>query len=198
MSLATPIDAGITAAVAQAVGRADAASAEIAVFDRLLAEQRARIALAAAMRVPDVTPEATITRGAEPEFTTGWRAGVGIAIPVFTRHRATVRLEEATLAALTAEREAALARIAGDVAAAGAIATAAGQQYLRYQSTIVPQAIEIERLAEDSYRLGRTGIAAYLQALQSSRDVRLRMLQAASDFQSALADLERATGAPLP
>ena len=53
-------------------------------------------------------------------------------------------------------------------------------------------------MAEDSYRLGQTGIAAFLQALQATRDARLRSLQAAADFQTALADLERAIGAPLP
>jgi outer membrane protein TolC len=53
-------------------------------------------------------------------------------------------------------------------------------------------------MAEDSYKLGQTAIAAYLQALQASRDVRLRSIQAAADLQSALADLERAIGALTP
>jgi outer membrane protein TolC len=52
-------------------------------------------------------------------------------------------------------------------------------------------------MAEDAYRLGQTNIAAYLQAVQSSRDVRLRSIQAAADLQNAIADLERAVGAPL-
>jgi hypothetical protein len=56
----------------------------------------------------------------------------------------------------------------------------------------------VERMAEDSYRLGQTGINAFLQALQASRDARLRSLQTAADLQTALVDLERAVGAPLP
>ncbi len=198
LSLATPLDAGITGAPGLPAAKADAAHVDLTVFDRQLDEQRTRIALAGAMRVPDLTPEVSLTRGAEPEFTTGWRAGLGVTVPLFTRNRAAVRLEEVTLTAMAAERAAAVSRIDGDVAAAGAVADSLGQQYLRYQATIVPQAIEIERLAEDSYRLGRTGIAAFLQALQTSRDVRLRMLQTAADFQSARATLERALGAPLP
>jgi cobalt-zinc-cadmium efflux system outer membrane protein len=121
-----------------------------------------------------------------------------MAVPIFTRHRAGVLLEEATLAQLRAERDAAIARITGEVTAAATIANSQRLQYVRYRDEIVPQAIEVERLAEDSYRLGRTGIAAYLQALQASRDVRLRTLQAAADYHSALADLERTIGAPLP
>ena len=85
------------------------------------------------------------------------------------------------------------------MAAATAVAGAQREQYLRYRDQIVPQAVEVENLAQDAYRLGQTGIAAYLQALQAARDVRLRSLQAQADLQSALTDLERAIGAsPLP
>jgi len=121
-----------------------------------------------------------------------------VTMPVFTTHRAAVRVEEATLTQLTSEREAALARISGEVASAAALAESQRQQYLRYRDEILPQALEVERMAEDSYKLGQTGIAAYLQALQASRDVRLRSIQSAADLQSALADLERATGALTP
>ena len=178
--------------------RARDASAELALIDRRLEEQRARIALARALQVADVTPEATITRGNEPEFSTGWRAAVGVVVPIFTRHRAGVLLEEANLTQLAAERNATLARITGEVMSAAIIADSQRQQYIRYRDQIIPQAQEVERLAEDSYMLGQTGIAALLQALQASRDVRLRSLQAAADFQTALSDLERAVGAPLP
>lgn len=197
MALATPLDAGVAITADLPAGAPDAA-VDIAVFASQIDEQRARVALAAALQTPDLLPEATLTRGAEPEFSTGWRVGLGVTVPLFTRNRAAVHLEEATLAAITAEKAAAQVRVGGDIAAARAEAGALGQQYRRYQSAIVPQAIEVERLAEDSYRAGRTGIAAYLQALQTTRDVRLRMLQTAADFQAALADLERAIGAPVP
>ena len=82
--------------------------------------------------------------------------------------------------------------------AAAAGAESQHQAYVRYRDVILPQAQQVEQLAQDSYQLGQTGIAALLQALQASRDVRLRSLEAVSQFQSALADLERAIGAPLP
>ena len=190
------LDVGPTVTTDAAIGRAQAANAELAVLDRRLAEQRARVTLAQALRQPDITPEATLTRRAEPEFSTGWRAAIAISVPVFTTHAAGVRVEEATVAQLTSERAAALARISGEVAAATAIADAQRTQYVRYRDEIVPQALEVERMAEDSYRLGQTGIAAYLQALQSTRDVRLRAIESAASLQNALADLERAIGAP--
>ena len=196
--LAEP-DLGAPVAFDAAMLRARAASTELAVLDRRIEEQRARIVLAHALRRPDITPEGSVTHGfgTEAEFQTGWKAAVAIAVPIFTTHKAGIQLEEVTLAQLTAEREATVSRIAGDVAAATAVASAQREQYLRYRDQIIPQAVEVENLAQDAYRLGQTGIAAYLQALQAARDVRLRSLQAQADLQTALTDLERAIGAPL-
>ena len=198
LPLTTPIDAGGPVTTAAAIELARAASTELAVLDRQIDEQRARLALARALRVPDVTPAATLTHDAGPEFTWGWRAAVSVTVPVFTTHKAGVLVEQATLDQLTAERQAALARITGDVTAAAASAEAEREAYVRYRDQILPQAQQVEQLAQDSYRLGQTGISALLQALQSSRDIRLRSLDAVSQFQTALADLERAIGAPLP
>ena len=182
-----------------ALARAKAASAELAVVDRRMDEQRARVALAKALRTPDLTPEGSLTRsfGEGAEFQTGWKAAVAVTMPLFTSHKAGVFLEESTLSQLTAERSAAEARIASDVAAATAVADAQRQQYVRYRDQIVPQAIQVETMANDAYRLGQTGIAAYLLALQATRDVRLAALQAEAELQTALTDLEKAIGAPL-
>ena len=193
----TVLDVGSALVADTLVTRARQFSAELIAIDRRIDEQRARIALAHALRAPDVTPEATLTRRAAPEFDTGWRAAVAVSIPVFTTHRAGVLVEESTLAQLTSEREAAATRISGEVTSAAAIAESQRLQYVRYRDEIVPQALEVERMAEDSYRLGQTPIAAYLQALQSTRDIRLRAIQATADLQNALADLERAAGATL-
>ena len=197
----TPIDTSLdiepALSVETVVARARQSSAELLAIDRRIDEQRARVALAHALRTPDVTPEAALTRRAQPEFDTGWRAAIAVAIPVFTTHAAGVRVEDATLAQLTSEREATAARISGEVTAAAAVAESQRLQFVRYRDEIVPQALELERMAEDAYRLGQTNIAAYLQAVQSSRDVRLRSIQAAADLQNAIADLERAIGAPI-
>lgn len=193
------VDLGVAIGFDAAMERARASSAELAVLDRRIEEQRARLALAQALRAPDVTPEGSVTRGFgnDAEFQTGWKAAVAVSLPIFTTHKAGVALEQSTLAQVMTERDAVLARITSEVAAATAIAAAQREQYLRYRDDIVPRALEVERMAESSYRLGQTGIAAYLQALQATRDVRLRSLQAEAELQTALTDLERAMGAPL-
>ena len=195
----SPADVQIQITFEAAMARARAESAELALIDRRLDEQRARVAVARSLQTPDVTPEAAITRGFGPdaEFQTGWKAALAVSIPIFTRHKAGVALEEAALAQLTAQRTAAESRIAGAVAAAIEIADGLRQQYVRYRDQILPQAVQVENMADDAYRLGQTGIAAYLQALQATRDVRLRALQSETELVAALADLERAMGAPL-
>jgi len=169
-TLSTNVDTGEPLATPAALMLAQTASTELVSLDRQIDAQRARIALAEALRVPDLTPTFTLTHRSEPDFTYGWRAGAAIT----------------------------LLRIQGDVTAASQRAQAQRQLFVRYRDEIIPQAQQVEQLAQDAYQLGQTGIAALLQALQATRDVRLRSLDAIDQFQTALTDLERAIGAPLP
>ena len=197
-TLSTDVDTGAPLGTMAALMLAQTASTELVSLDRQLEAQRARISLAEALRVPDLTPTFTLTHRSEPEFTYGWRAGAAITLPIFTTHKAGVLVERTTLDQLMAQRQATLVRIQGDVTAASQRAQAQRELFVRYRDQIIPQAQQVEQLAQDSYQLGQTGIAALLQALQATRDVRLRSLDAIDQFQTALADLERAIGAPLP
>jgi cobalt-zinc-cadmium efflux system outer membrane protein len=197
-TLSTSVDTGAPPAAQAALVLAERASAELVSLDRQIEAQRARIQLAEALRVPDVTPTFTLTHRAEPEFTYGWRAGAAITLPLFTTHRAGVLVEQTTLEQLIAQRQATLLRIQGDVTAAARRAQAQRELFVRYRDEIIPQAVQVEQLAQDAYQLGQTGIAVLLQALQATRDVRLRSLDAIDQFQTAVVDLERAIGAPLP
>jgi cobalt-zinc-cadmium efflux system outer membrane protein len=108
-----------------------------------------------------------------------------------------VAVEEAELARLQGERQATISRMSGGIAAALAHATAARDQIARYQNEILPLLAEAERQAQVAYTAGQTGLVPLVQALQTARTERQRGLQAMQDFQQALADLERAMGAPL-
>lgn len=171
-----------------------AASPDVVSLDREIDEAVARERLARAMRTPDPTVSGGLLLDAPPDFTYGWRAGVAIAIPLFTRHTADVQVETARVAQLRAQRAARIATVTGDVTSAAARAQAARRQYLRYRDEIVPQLSTIESMAEDSYRSGQTGLSAFLQALQAAREVRLRAADAGLEYQTALADLDRALG----
>jgi cobalt-zinc-cadmium efflux system outer membrane protein len=192
------LDAGSVPPAATAVRLALDASTELAVLDQGIAEQRAEVELARAEAVPDVTLGAGVTHYAPPDFLWGWRSALTLTLPIFTRGRAQVRLAEATLARLAAERDAVAARIEGEVFAAAANAEVQRQALLRFRDEVLPRAAEVERMAEDSYRSGQTGLTALLQSLQAVHDLRLQAVQAGTDYQIALADLERAMGVPLP
>jgi cobalt-zinc-cadmium efflux system outer membrane protein len=192
------LEEGALLDVDAAVHTALTASAELAALDRGIAEQQARVALARAEQVPDSTVAGTVTHRAEPEFDWGWHAALTLALPIFTRRGAAVQVEERTLDQLRAERAARAAEITAEVWAAAARAAPQQKQVHRFHDQILPQAEEVERMAEDSYRSGQTGLPALLQALQATRDLRLRALDAGAEFQNALADLESAMGAPLP
>jgi cobalt-zinc-cadmium efflux system outer membrane protein len=137
------------------------------------------------------------TYDAEPEFRYGWRVTGGVTVPVFTRHKAGVMVEEATLARLRGEREALVAQIAGGIAAALTRAAAARDQLMRYETSILPLALEAERQAQAAYSGGQISLPVLVQALMTARDTRQRGLQAGLDYQHALTELERAIGASI-
>lgn len=198
VAVSAGLDAGAVLAPDAAVRLALVSSTELTVLDLGLATQRAQLELARAETYRDLTAGAGVTHHSPPDFDWGWRASLTIPLPLFNRGRAQVRLEQATLARLQAERDAAAARVRGEVFSAAAAATTQRRAFLRYRDEILPRAAEVERMAEDSYRSGQTGLVALLQSLQSVHDLRLQAVQAGTDYQNALADLERAIGAPLP
>ncbi len=195
--LSDTLEGGVLPAMDAAVAQALAANADIRVLDRQVDEARARMALATAMRRPDPSVSATLTYGAQPEFTAGWRFGAVVALPIFTTGRADVAVAQATLTRAQADRDARAAQVSGAVAAAVARAAAARQAVQRYQTDILPAAQQVETMAQESYSSGQTGLPALLQTLQAGREIRQRAVQAGLDYQLALADLERAMGTAL-
>jgi outer membrane protein, heavy metal efflux system len=196
-ALADPLEAGPLPTAQGATGQALAGNAELGVLQKRIEEERARVALARALRRPDPSVTGTLTYDSPGEFVFGWRAAAAVALPVFTTGRPEIAVAEATLARAVADRDARVAQIGGAVTAALARAAAARQTLERYRSEILPASLQVEQMAEESYRAGQTGLPAYLQTLQAARDIRQRALQAGLDYQLALADLERAMGTAL-
>ena len=195
--LTDTLDRGTVPTVAIAAAQALEANADLQVLARQIDEQRARLVLAKAMRRPDPVVSGTLTYDSKPEFTFGWRAGASVALPLFTTGRFEIAIADAALSRTIAERDARAAQVSGAVAAAVARATAARLTVDRYESEILPASRQVEQMAQESYASGQSGLAALLQTVQSAREIRQRALQAALDFQLALADLERAMGTPL-
>ena len=196
-ALGDPLEAGQLPTPEAAIQQVTAGNAELQVLQKRIDEERARVALAKAMRRTDPSVTASLTYDAPGEFTFGWRAGAAIALPIFTTGKPEIAVAEATLARTVADRDARVAQITGAVSAALARAAAARQSVDRFEREILPASLQVEQMAEESYRSGQTGLPAYIQTLQAAREIRQRALQAGLDYQLALADLERAMGTPL-
>jgi len=196
-TLADPLESAALPPIEAVTQQALAANAELAVLQKRTDEARARAALARALRRPDPSVSAAFTYDAPGEFTYGWRAGAAVALPVFTTGKADVAVADATVVRAQADYDRRAAEIRGAVAAALARASAARQSLERYRNEILPNSLQVEQMADESYRAGQTGLPAYLQTVQAAREVRRAALQAGLDYQLALADLERAMGTPL-
>jgi outer membrane protein, heavy metal efflux system len=196
-TLADPLEGGPVPTIQDATAQAINGNAELEVLQRQIEAERARVALAQALRRPDPSVSGTLTYDAQPEFTVGWRAGVAIALPILTTGRADVAVAEATLNRAIADREARVLQVTGAVSAAVARAASARQALQRYQAEVLPASLQVEQMAQESYQSGQTGLPALLQMVQAAREVRQRALQAGLDYQLALAELERAMGTPL-
>src|SRR2546425_3867180 len=132
--------ADVTLPAAEAAAAAAmAGNAELAVLDRQMTEAVARAALARAQQVPDPTLEGAVTHDAPGEFVWGWRYAGGVTVPIFTRHRAAVRVEEATIAQLKAEREALGQRLEGAGGAAPVRANTQRRQDMGDRDGIPPR-----------------------------------------------------------
>jgi cobalt-zinc-cadmium efflux system outer membrane protein len=197
LTLSDGLSATLLPTTEDILSRVTQSNTEIALIDRRIEEQTARRNLASALRTPDLAAGGALTYDAQPEFSTGWRASLALTIPVFTTHRAGVVLEDAELSRLQAERAALVATTTGAVTAAFQRAASARDQVTTFEKEIVPRMLEVERIAQEGYAAGQTGLPQLLTALQQSRDIRRRSLEAALAYQRALAELERAMGVPL-
>jgi cobalt-zinc-cadmium efflux system outer membrane protein len=197
LTVTDTLTAGALPSAADALTQATLVNGDLQVIDRRIAEQTAKVDLSKSLKVPDIAAGGAFVYDAEPEFRYGWRFNFGVTLPIFTTHKSTVLFEAGTLTRLQAERAIVLARISGGIGAALARATAARERMTRYQDTILPLSLEFERQAQAAYTGGQTGLPALVQALLLARDTRARGLDAGLDYQRALADLERAIGAPI-
>ena len=135
-------------------------NAELQVLQKRIDEERARVALAQAMRQPDPSVTGTFVYDSPPEFTFGWRAGAAIALPILTTGRADVAVAEANLDRPIADRDARRRRSPAPSRRPSLARRRRGRRVLRYQNEILPASLQVEQMADESYRAGQTGLPA--------------------------------------
>ncbi len=181
----------------EATARATAGNPELRAADRDVAIEERRLGLLKAERIPTPVFSGGADFNAPGEFDVGYRAGLTLAVPIFSRNQGEIagsiaRADQARTHGAALRRE-----IEARAFAAQARAVARRAQVAAYRDTLVPTATSIESLAEEAYRLGRSPVLAVLDAQRSLRETRREYLDSLLSLQSALADLEDVLGGPI-
>ena len=178
----------------RAAAQAAAGNAELLAAEREATIEERRLGLLKAERVPVPVLSLGADFDSPGEFQVGGRAGLSLSLPLFSRNQGEIAGSLARVAQQQARRDALRRSVEARVVASLAKAEAEKSQVETYRRTLVPTAVEIESLAEESYRLGRAPVLAVLDAQRSLRDVRSDYLQSCLALQAAVADLEDVLG----
>ncbi|WP_352431027.1 TolC family protein [Pyrinomonas sp.] len=169
----------------------------------------ARLRLAEAQRTPDVAAVARFSRSKQivdlPERLGGVALdrdneltfGLQVALPVFNRNQGEIAAAASERVQATKEREFLEAAIKRDVALGYRRYLAAAESLELFADRIVPQSEAILRRVRAAYGLGEFSIFDVLQEQRRLIESQTRYREAVRDYYAALADLERAVGAPL-
>lgn len=180
-----------------ATAQALAGNAELRTAERGATIEERRLSLLKSERAPVPVVSVGADFNAPGEFQAGGRVGLSLALPLFSRNQGEIAGSTVRLGQHQLLRDAVRLSVQAKVVAALAKAEAQRAQVETFRRTLVPTAVQIEALAEESYRLGRTPVLAVLDAQRSLRDVRSDYLQSCLALQAAVADLEDVLGGPI-
>lgn len=181
----------------RATATAFASNPDLAALDREAAIETGTTDLLKAERVPMPTFSFGTALNAPGEFNVGPHAGFSIELPLFSRNQGEIAASIARSTTIAARRDALRRRVEAKVYAAFERVAAQRAQVEAFRARLVPTATELQGLAEESYKLGRTSMLAALEAQRSLRDMKYDYLQALVALQEAIADLEDVLGSSI-
>lgn len=178
----------------QALTLALASNVDLISLDRQIAVEQRRLELLRAERVPTPAFSVSGAFNSPGDYTFAPGAGVSLTVPIFSRNQGEIAQSIATASQLSAQRDATRRDVENGVFGTVARIDANRRRVDAFTQRLVPTATNLESLAEESYRAGRTSVLAVLDAQRSLRDLSLEALQASLDLQTSLADLEELLG----
>ncbi|MBS1991309.1 MAG: TolC family protein [Cyanobacteria bacterium SZAS LIN-3] len=122
---------------------------------------------------------------------------VNAEMPLFTYSQGDIARLKATERQLKLRDAAIKNQITADVTAAYNTLMTARNRLKTYQDHVLADSAEVARLARRSYEVGQSDINATLLAQQANFQVRSDYLNAVSNYQSAMTDLEQSIGEPI-
>jgi cobalt-zinc-cadmium efflux system outer membrane protein len=190
-------DAGSIPSLSELIERARQLNPEL---QRLGQEQKieeSRRALLKAERLPNLAVQVGSDFNAPPDFRAGPRGALAMELPLFSRNQGQITQSQATQQVLSAEAAAMERAVSARLEAGYFDIEAQKTQVELYSGKLLPTARQVEGLAEESYRTGKTSILSVLQAQQNVQEVERSYLESLFALQSMLADLEEAVGGPI-
>ena len=158
---------------------------------------RANERLAQQFFLPDVTLGLSRNNiyGTDPTYTTS----IGIDVPIFfwQHQRGEVAEAKHRQAELDASYRNVIAQVGQDLRNAYATASTAARQVQFLADELVPSAEEQYKIASTTYGLGGSSALEVIDAQRTLLDAKNQYTTALGALNNAVADLERATGAPL-
>ena len=128
-----------------------------------------------------------------------FHASVGFSIPLRrAKYDAGRKQASAALAAAEEAHRSALASVDAEVRAVASRINALGERIALAEGTLLAQAEEALNSTEEAYATGAVGVLDVLDDERMLLDVRLGIVRLKTDYMKALADMERAIGAPFP
>ena len=190
-------DATPTARLDDLVGRAYQSNPDLQHLGGEKKVEDSRRSLLKAERVPDLVLDAGIDFNAPRDFRYGPRSQVSMNLPIFSRNQGEIAQSIANSRVLDAETAATERSVSARVESAFYDLEAQRTQVRLYHDRLLPVARQLESLAEESYRAGKTGILTAIQAQQDVQSVESSYLQSLEQLQSLYADLEDTVGGPV-
>ncbi len=181
------------------IEKAYEASPEIASLLRQLDVERSRERLYKAERVPNLDLEYGVDFNSPGQggFREGPRSQITIGLPLFNRNQGLIAQSLATEDQLDDQIAAARRGVAGMVETNYLQLASQMTKVNLYEQKLVPASQQLESMAEESYRAGKTTILSVITAQQSEQSFEQQFLQSEYAAQAAYAALEAAVGVPL-
>jgi len=187
-------DATPTARLEDLVGRAYQSNPDLQHLGGERKVEDSRRSLLKAERIPDVTFEAGLDFNSPHDYRYGPRSQVSIGLPIFNRNQGEIAQSIANSRVLDAETAATERSVSARVESAFYDLEAQRTQVRLYHDRLLPVARQLESLAEESYRAGKTGILTAIQAQQDVQSVESSYLQSLEQLQDLYAGLEESVG----
>jgi len=187
-------DTAPTAPLQDLISRAFRSNPELQHLGGEIKVEESRHSLLKAERIPNLDFEVGLDFNSPHDFRYGPRGQISVPLPLFSRNQGEIAQSLANERVLEAETSATERSVSARVEAGFYDLEAQRTQVRLYHDRLLPVARQLESMAEESYRAGKTNILTAIQAQQDVQSVESSYLQSLEELQDLYAGLEETVG----